>query len=390
MALILYPFQYLMNSEVLIIGGGVIGLTIARELHKKGVRQITVVDRSTVGGEASWAAAGMLAPNIETDSTADFHRFGIESLGLYPELNAALLDETGVDIELDRSGTLCLAFDETEESELSKTFEMQTVRGVAVEQITGDHVRELEAAVSPATRAALLYPNDWQVDNRKLLSALQKFADTAGVRIVDNVEVSELITVGRLVTGARTAAGEITSDFTVLATGAWTSLIKIGGSKLQIDVRPVRGQMICFKTPTRELRRVVYSRRGYLVPRADGRILVGATVEDAGFDKSTTAEGIDSLATAAAEIAPALGDLPIIDQWSGLRPFATDGLPIVGELAGYEKVLVATAHYRNGILLAPKTAQIIADKIVDRVDSKYFDAFGAKRFYSAATIASFS
>src|SRR5688500_13343644 len=121
-----------MNSEVLIIGGGVIGLTIARELHKKGVRQITVVDRSTLGREASWAAAGMLAPNIETDSTADFHRFGIESLGLYPELAAALLDETGVDIELDRSGTVCLAFEETEELQLSKIFEMQTLRGVAV------------------------------------------------------------------------------------------------------------------------------------------------------------------------------------------------------------------------------------------------------------------
>src|SRR5688500_15962244 len=126
-----------MNSEVLIIGGGVIGLMIARELRKNGVRQITVVDRSTAGGEASWAAAGMLAPNIETDATADFHRFGLESLDLYPELASELLDETGVDIELDRSGTLCLAFDETEGAELSTIFEAQIKRGVAVERIRG-------------------------------------------------------------------------------------------------------------------------------------------------------------------------------------------------------------------------------------------------------------
>lgn len=377
-----------MNSEVLIIGGGVIGLSIARELHKKGVRHITIVDRGPVGGEASWAAAGMLAPNIETDETEDFHRFGIESRGLYPLLSESLLEETGVDIELDRSGTLCVAFNEEETSALSETYNRQLTRGVAVEGLSGADIRSVETSISSDVREGLYYPSDWQVENRKLLTALRRFAEINGILMIENTEVSELLTDGRRIVGARTSAGDIPADITALATGAWTSLIKISDTKVPVDVRPVRGQMICFETGSRGLSRVVYSRRGYLVPRADGRLLVGATVEDVGFDKGITDEGVDSLAAAAIEIVPRLSNLRIADRWSGLRPFAADGLPIIGGLPGYENILIATAHYRNGILLAPKTAEIVADRIVKNVDSAYFGVFGAERFSPAATIAS--
>ncbi len=372
-----------MNSDVLIIGGGVIGLSIARELHKKGVGGITIVDRGPVGREASWAAAGMLAPNIETDSTPDFHRFGTESLELYPSFAAQLMDETGIDIELDQSGTLCLAFDENEAAQLSEIFAQQKLRNVPVDQLSSAEILDLEAAVSPAVRSGLLYPFDWQVENRKLLAALRKFAEIYDIRIIERVDVSGLLIDGACVAGARASGIEFQAGVTILATGAWTSLIKIGDAEMPVSVKPIRGQMMSFQTGTRQIRRVIYSPRGYIVPRADGRVLVGATVEDVGFDKSTTAEGIDSLKAAATEIVPRLIDFEIVERWAGLRPFAGDGLPVIGELPGYENVYLATAHYRNGILLAPRTAQLIAERIVDGASSELMELYGMGRFSSS-------
>lgn len=374
-----------MNSEVLIIGGGVIGLSIARDLHKKRAGRITIVDRGLVGGEASWAAAGMLAPNIETDACDDFHRFGIQSLGLYANFAAELLEETGVDIELDQSGTLRLAFDESEASELRSVYDRQQQRNVRVENLSGTEIRHLEALVSPLACGALFYPNDWQVENRKLLAALKKFARSNGIRIIENAPVSGLLTDGERVTGMKTSMGDMHSEVTVIATGAWTSLIKIAGLSLPVVVKPIRGQMISLQTERRQISRVIYSPRGYVVPRADGRVLVGATVEDVGFEKRTTPEGIKSLKEAGAEIAPLLNDLPVAEQWAGLRPFAADGLPVIGPVPGYENVLVATAHYRNGILLAPKTAEVISDRIVGGVTPTLMELFGIGRFASAAS-----
>ena len=369
-----------MDSEVLIIGGGVIGLSIARELQKKGARRITIVDRGTLGAEASWAAAGMLAPNIETDSDESFRKFGSQSLELYPKFAAELLEETGIDIELDRSGTLCVAFREDESIELRETFAHQQARNVSVELLSGEELRRLEPSISKDARAALFYPNDWQVENRKLVAALREFAQRSGIKIVENVEVSELITEKQNVVGARTSVGDFRSDTTIIATGAWTSLIKIGDTKMPLSIRPIRGQMLSFSNRERLLRHTVYSHRGYLVPRSDGRILVGATVEDVGFDKSTSVEGIDSLRLAAVEILPQLANADIGESWAGLRPFADDGLPVLGEIPGWGNVIVATAHYRNGILLAPKTAEIIASRIVNGIESEFLRVFGVDRF----------
>ena len=373
-----------MGSEVLIIGGGVIGLSIARALAKQGLREIAIVDRGRLGGESSWAAAGMLAPNIETESDPGFHSFGVEALEMYPAFAAELIAETGIDIELDQSGTLCLAFDDSEAADLRDTFQRQRRRGVAVEHLSSSDARAAEPSLSTRVSEALFYPSDWQVDNRKLLAALTRYADVNGIRMIEGTEVSELIVHGGCVTGARTAAGDLEADSTVVATGAWTSLIKIGGTGIPVDVVPIRGQMISFDAGERSLHRVVYSRRGYVVPRADGRVLVGATVEDVGFEKGTTESAAAELKAAAIEIMPGLGELSISDHWSGLRPFAADGLPVIGGIPGYENVVVATAHYRNGILLAPLTAQIVAEKIVTGKESDHFRVFGIDRFSRAA------
>jgi glycine oxidase len=378
LSFLLYPLSFhhtLMNSDVLIIGGGVIGLSIARALHSRGVRSITIVDRGNLGGEASWAAAGMLAPNIEATLPDGFHKFCTESLALYPGLATALLDDTGIDIELDRTGTIYLALTEADVSELRKH---------TGTRLSADEISSMEPFISADVREGIFFPNDWQVENRKLLDALRRSAELNDIHIFEQTEVSGLITDGSRVVGARTSNGDLTADRTVVATGAWTSLIQIGDAAMPFTVKPIRGQMASFECKERPLRHVVFSLRGYLVPRSDGRVAVGATVEDVGFDKNTTVEGIDSLRNAAVEIAPGLAKFPLTAQWAGLRPFTADGLPIIGNLPGYENVMVATAHYRNGILLAPRTAEIVADKIVDDVDSEFFGLFRADRFSSTA------
>lgn len=371
-----------MNSEILIIGGGVIGLSMARALHKKGLRRITILERGFVGKESSYAAAGMLAPQAETDKIDDFFRLCSQSNQLYPQFAAELFDETDVDIELDRVGTLYLAFNDEDVEEIRRRFEWQKSARLEVEHLSARETRQAEPFASPDVRESLFFPNDWQVENRKLLHALHKYCELYDIEIRENTQIETLLTENNRITGAETAKEKFHAEKTILATGAWTSLIKTGTFSLP-EIKPLRGQMISFYTAKRIFSKVIYSPRGYIVPRADGRILAGATVEDAGFDKSVNAEGIDFVRAHALEIAPSLVNLEIRDTWAGLRPFAADGLPILGEFPGVENLFVATAHYRNGILLAPLTAKILAEKIAEDKDSDYLDFFSPRRFSKA-------
>lgn len=368
-----------MNSDVLIIGGGVIGLAIAREFQKKGVRKITVLERGSVGKEASEAAAGMLAPHAETEKLDDFYHFCDQSNKLYPDFAAELFDETDVDIELDKSGTLYLAFTENDVTEIRRRFEWQKSAGLPVEHLSARETRQTEAFVSPDVLESLFFPNDWQVENRKLLHALHKFAELGGIEIRENTEIKQLLIENNKITGAEAATEKFFAGKVILANGAWTSLIKAEGLALP-PVKPIRGQMIAFQTAKRLFQKVIYSPRGYLVPRFDGRVLAGATVEDVGFEKSVTESGIGFLRENALEIAPSLVNLEIAEKWAGLRPFAADGLPVLGSFPPVENFFIATAHYRNGILLAPLTAKILTEKIVENNDSDYLKIFSPNRF----------
>lgn len=369
-------------TEVLIIGGGVIGLAIARQLHRKGVAKVKILERGEVGRESSYAAAGMLAPNAETDRIDEFFRFCHDSNKLYPDFARELFEETGVDIELERSGTLYTAFNDSDVSEIRRRYEWQKPAGLAVEHLNAETTRKVEPFVSPDVREALLFPNDWQVENRKLLAALRKYAEINRIEIIENTEVVGLINENGKITGAKTVNQKIAARTVIAASGAWTSLLETNGFSMP-RVKPIRGQIIVFQTAKRLFQRVIYSPRGYLVPRLDGRILVGATVEDAGYEKTTTEAGIAFLRGIALEIAPSLVNLNIAEKWAGLRPFAADNLPVLGAFPGIENLFVATAHYRNGILLAPKTAEIIADKIAGNIESKYLKSFSPRRFQTA-------
>jgi glycine oxidase len=214
-----------------------------------------------------------------------------------------------------------------------------------------------------------------------LVDALRKNAELSGIEIRAHTAVKGLIVEDDRVTGVETDAGRLSGENTVLATGAWTSLIKLGHSDIPLSVEPVRGQIISFATEPGRFRHVIHSRRGYIVPRLDGRVLAGSTTEKAGFAAGVTAEAVKGLQNMAAEISPFL-NAEIEESWSGLRPFAGDGRPLLGRLPGIDGLTVATGHYRNGILLAPLTARLIADQMTGGIGSEYLRVFAVDRFRS--------
>jgi len=368
-------------ADVVIVGGGVIGLTIARALAKRGARNVVLIEKDHPGLEASWAAGGILGPQAEADQIDDFFRLGCASRDLFPSFADSLKEETGMDVELDQTGTLYLGFTAEDEHELRQRYEWQASEGLPVEWLSRGEARKLEPSISRKTRCALRFPNDWQVENRRLAEALVSANQKLGVRLITECEVKALCAEDGRVTGVESSSGSISAPVVVLAAGAWTSLIQSTGTPLpKIVVEPVRGQMLCFETQPPISQHVLYSSWGYLVPRRDGRILAGSTTEFVGFDKDVTIDGVSEIRAMALEIAPVLDDSPLVDTWSGLRPCAQDGLPVLGPHEEVEGLFYATAHYRNGILLAPITGELIADIVTGVPTSPLFAAFSPNRF----------
>jgi glycine oxidase len=362
-------------ADVVIIGGGVIGLTIARALAKQGAGDITVLEKNQFGREASWAAGGILAPQVEADASDDFFRLACRSRDMYRDFAADLQAESGIDVELDPTGTLFVAFTEAEEAEFRSRYHWQQSEGLAVEWLKGDEVRRIEPAISPNARCALRFPNDFQVDNRRLIEALIVANRQLGVHLIDNCETGNLqITAGK-VGGVVTASGFMGAGKVLIAAGAWSSLIN---SAELAPVEPVRGQMLCFAAPG-FARHVIYSSRGYLIPRHDGRLLAGSTTERVGFDQRVTDDGIETIRSMALQIAPALASRPLTDSWAGLRPRASDGLPVLGAAQDVKGLFYATGHYRNGILLAPITGKLMADAILSGKTSPSIESFSPQR-----------
>lgn len=371
------------TADVVIIGGGVIGLTIARALALRGVSDVLLLDRASLGAESSYAAAGMLAPQAEADRADIFFEMACQSRDLYPALAVALLEETGTDIELDTTGTLYLALTEKDEEEIEKRCEWQTRAGLLVEKLRAEEALRLEPGIAETVRCALRFPLDIQVENRRLLTALIAANEKLGVRLITGTNVESVrIQQGR-VTGVETGRGFVSTRRVVVSSGAWASLLsssETSDTRLpRVRIEPVRGQMLCFAAQPPLVRHVIYSPRGYVVPRRDGRLLAGSTTEHAGFTSQVTATGLHTILSHALEITPALGALPLLDSWAGLRPRAEDDLPVLGP-SEIEGLVYATGHYRNGILLAPITGELIAEAIVSSVISPLLDRFSPHRF----------
>jgi glycine oxidase len=369
------------SADIIVIGGGVIGLAIARALALRAMGRVVLIERGRLGAEASRAAAGMLAPQAEADSADAFFELASASRDLYPAFATELREETGIDIELERTGTLYLAFTEQDEEEIEHRYDWQRRAGLFVERLSADEARHLEPCISEELRGALRFPLDVQVENRRLIAALSTSVKQHGVRLLTDTHVKSIIIKGRAIEGVETSRGNVHAPVVVVATGAWTSLLASSNdNSLPVHVEPVRGQMLCFETNPRLARHVIYSPRGYIVPRLDGRLLAGSTTERVGFNKYVTGEGIHAITAHALEITPAVGSLPLVDSWAGLRPCTEDEWPVIGACPDTRGLFYATGHYRNGILLAPLTGELVAEQITTGKTSPLINAFSPERF----------
>ncbi|MBL8923914.1 MAG: glycine oxidase ThiO [Myxococcaceae bacterium] len=345
--------------KVVIVGGGVMGTAIACELVAAGL-EVTVLERSIPGAEASTAAAGMLAPQLEAQAPGPMLDLSLRSRGLYPAWVKALTAESGVETGYLESGALQLAFTEAQAHELEATVAWQQAAGLRAALLSGGEVRALEPNVSPEVVAAAHFPDDHQVDPRKLMQALTATALRRGVRFT-SVGVAGLLDEQGTVAGIRHDSGELRAELTIVAAGAWTSLLP-GVGVDERHLKPARGQLVELALGASPLKHVLKSGLGYVVPRADGHVVCGTTVELVGFDKRVTAAGLASVLTQATRACPRLEGASVAGFWAGLRPWTEDGLPLLG--TGHRPgLLIASGHYRNGILLAPITARLIGQLV---------------------------
>ena len=350
------------SSDILIIGGGVIGLSLAYELAGQGAK-VRLVDRGPLGREASWAGAGILPPpgsHPQRDPYTELFRISGE---LYPKWSAQLREETGVDNGFRQCGGIYLAADAADEDDLHRAAAEWRVRGIHAEPLGAGQLVEREPALAEGRvcqqlRAGWWLPEEGQVRNPRHLKALALACARRGVELSPGVAVEGFDIAAGRVAHVVTSAGRMAVGQICVTSGPWSKslLSRLG---IEVPMRPVRGQMVLLSSPRPVLRSVINVGKQYLVPRPDGRILVGSTEEDAGFDKRTTAQAVAGLLDFAVHVAPLLGDLPIEQCWAGLRPGSHDQVPYLGRVPGCENAFVATGHFRNGLQLSPATALVM-------------------------------
>ena len=341
--------------DVLIVGGGVIGLAIAREAARSGM-SVRLLERGETGGEATGASAGMLAAQLEAHEPGPLLSLSLESRTLYPAFLRALESETGESVDLRREGGLVIALDEAAREAIARSASAQRRMGLDVKTLDAVEVRALEPLVSGDTRGGMHLPHEHTVDPRRLAEALRRAAEAAGAEICTGAEATAILMERKTARGVRLADGrDQRAREVVVAAGAWAGALQAEGIAVPPS-EPVRGQMLCFAAPG-IVRHVVASEEVYLVPRSDGRLLAGSTMERAGYDRSVTASGMAGIAAAAIRLVPRLGHAAFHSAWAGLRPGAPDGLPVLGRAA--PGLLYACGHLRNGIVLTPITAAIV-------------------------------
>jgi glycine oxidase len=364
--------------DVAIIGGGIMGSAIALRLAQRGVG-VTVIERGIPGAEASSAAAGILGPQMEADGPGPLLELGLRSRALYPALAVELREATGIDVGYDRSGVLAVALDEAGEAELAARRSWQLARGLPALALSGAEARGREPALGPDVRAALAFPEDGQVNARELARAFSQAAAAAGARFLTGRYVRRVSVAGGTATGVELDGDTLAAGTVVVAAGSWSGLVEGAGVPATV-VRPARGQLVSIETRPPLFRHVVSVHgRGYLVPRRDGTVLAGSTVEMAGFKKQVTVGGLGAILTLARTLVPALAEAPVTASWSNFRPYTEDHLPVLGGTP-VRGLVLATGHFRNGILLAPITAEAIAELVATGRSSLDLAPFSVARF----------
>ena len=341
-------------ADFLIIGGGLIGLLTARTLSVSGAKVI-LVERSQLGQESSWAGGGILSPLYPWKYPPAVNELATWSQARYHQLIKELEQATGIDAEWTQSGLLILDSDQREAA-----LAWAPTYTADVQPVDANTIQRLEPALPAVHESGLWMPKVAQIRNPLLIQALREDLRSRGVHIAENTEVTHLLSKKGRIQGVQTEYSEVMADQVIVACGAWSaSLLKELGQ--EIPVMPVRGQMILFRMQPGQLQHIVLWQGHYVIPRRDGRVLVGSTMEDVGFDKTVTEEARDNLAQVACELVPALANVPMERHWAGLRPGSPSGVPFIGAHPKIDGLFINAGHFRNGVVMAPASAQLLAD-----------------------------
>jgi len=348
-------------SDILIIGGGIIGMLTARELSLAGMT-VTIVEQGKTGQESSWAGGGILSPLYPWRYSAPVSTLAKWGQAFYPELIDEIFSATGLDAELIQNGLLVL--DDEQETALVWAKKWQT----NLQIIENREIVELESALSrelTESKRAIWMPEVSQVRNPRLVKALRKYIEQRGVRLKEQVKVQDFIIKDNKVCGVKTSSGEILADQVIVAGGAWSAdlLKKIN---ISINIEPVKGQMILFKAEPGQIKRIILSEERYVIPRRDGRVLVGSTLEYTGFDKAISPQARDELYQEAIRIVPELRNSEVEHHWAGLRPGSADGVPYICAHPELNGLYINSGHFRNGVVLGPASARLMADIVLQR------------------------
>lgn len=374
--------------KVIIVGAGVIGLAIGWRLAQAGA-DVTLYDKDRAGAGASHAAAGMLAACIEAEpGESHLLALGRASQALWPAFAAELEQATGSTIDRRCDGTIVAALTEDDRARLQHQLAFQRTLNLPVAWLSAAEVRRREPHLAPGVIGALWSPEDHQVDNRRLAAALQVAARQAGATLLEQTAVEHIVHDGARVQGVMVGGALQEADVVILAAGAWSRGVPLVPSAARLPVRPVKGQMLALRMDPAApiLRHVLRVPDVYLVPRHDGRLIIGATVEEKGFDRTITAGGMLSLIEAAWRAIPAIEELAIEETWVGFRPGSRDDTPILGS-GPVDGLVYATGHYRNGILLTPVTARAITDLVLHGTVDPLIQPLSAARFQRQAAAA---
>jgi glycine oxidase len=356
--------------DVVIVGGGIMGCGTAWELARRGAR-VVVLERSVPGAEASSAAAGILGAQAEAHAEGPLFELSLRSLALYPNWAKALFDSTGIDVELRPSGVLRVSLQANAARKAAREVAFQKKRGCRVELLDAKRLRAELPLISAEAQGAVAFPDDARIDPPRLLRALRIAAERASVEFRSGAWARRVAVEQKRARGVALDDGSVVrGGHVVVAAGSWSSLIE-GMQLPEGGVIPARGQIV-------ELMPVVFGPNCYLVPRDDGRVLIGSTLEFVGYRKEVTAAAVRNLLDAALRLVPALADATLNGAWSSFRPYTKDALPWIGE-AATKGLLLATGHYRNGILLAPVTAEIITALVLGEPSPLALEALSPQR-----------
>ena len=376
------------SPDVAIVGGGIIGCSIAYFLSLAGIR-VAVLERDQLAAGASGVAAGMLAPQVEAPIDDPFFDLTLRGRAEHAPLAATLFEDVGFDVECRQTGIVRVARDEAERVELQRRQRWQVARGLRADWLEPGELGSLDpllgGVVGRVLAGGLWLADEGQVRGPRLVQALAAAAVKRGARFVEGAWVGEFVRSGERVVGVRTPAGAIEAGTIVLAAGVASGDLARGVG-LDLPIGPVKGQIITLRALQRMPRQVIWAGDCYLVPRVDGQVILGATVEDGNYDRRPTLAGVGALTEAALEFLPWAGQLVFESVWAGLRPATPDRFPIIGRAREVAGLIIATAHFRNGILLGPLTGRWITQLIHDGALAPELAAFGPDRFGDAAPL----